>query len=271
MDPYVEAPDQWPDFHDRLAGQVSTDLNATLPAPYYARLEMRPEIGIAGHGKAVRRIVPDVAVARSPSASAGGAVAVLDAPRTTISASKTVTVQSEPIRHAYVEVRDSKRGRQLVTLIEIVSPSNIQPGEDRAAYLQKQREILDSEASLVELDLLCGGERLLSNPFLADAILRLEPVPDYLVLVNRAWQRIGADKAYQVFPILLAEPRPCVSIPLRQGQTETPLDLQYAFQRAYDSGPYRRGMVDYDAPPEPALASDWAMWAEERIRAWRGA
>ena len=33
---------------------------------------------------------------------------------------------------------------------------------DRRAYLQKQREVLDSNASLIELDLLRAGDRLLT-------------------------------------------------------------------------------------------------------------
>ena len=33
MDPYLEAPDIWPDFHDRLAEQISSELNRTLPPP----------------------------------------------------------------------------------------------------------------------------------------------------------------------------------------------------------------------------------------------
>jgi hypothetical protein len=38
MDPYLESPDIWPDFHHRFAEHVSAELNRTLPAPYYARL-----------------------------------------------------------------------------------------------------------------------------------------------------------------------------------------------------------------------------------------
>jgi hypothetical protein len=37
MDPYLEAPPIWPDFHDAVAGQIRAALNQTLRAPYYAR------------------------------------------------------------------------------------------------------------------------------------------------------------------------------------------------------------------------------------------
>src|SRR3954465_15818408 len=85
MDPYLEAPDLWPDLHDALAGEIRAALNGSLPPPYYARLEMRPEIGIVA-GPSRRRVVLDVAVVRSPAPSrgeaAGVAAAVLDSPRT---------------------------------------------------------------------------------------------------------------------------------------------------------------------------------------------
>jgi hypothetical protein len=232
MDPYLEAPDIWPDLHDALAAEIRVLLNQSLPAPYYARLEMRPE----------------------------------DGPRTEISPSVEVSITSEPIRHAYVEVRDPTRGHQLITLIEIVSPSNKCPGQDRRAYLRKQREVLDSDASLIELDLLRAGERLLTDVFLEAAITRLEPRPDYLVLVNRAWRRGDGAQAYQMFPIPLTDALPVFPVPLREGQAEVPLDLQFVFTRAYDGGPYRRGAVDYGQPPLPPLQGEVAAWAEQRLR-----
>ena len=174
---------------------------------------MRPEIGVMEPGTRPRRIVPDVAVVRPPSPSAGGAVAVLDSPRRAISPSLEVTVPSEPVRHAFVEVRDPTDGHHLITLIEIVSPSNKRRGDDRDAYFQKQREILNSDASLIELDLLRDGDRLISNPLLEEVIVGHDDAPDYLVLVNRAWKRRSAVAPYQVFRIRLAESLPCIPVP----------------------------------------------------------
>lgn len=99
MDPYLEAPDIWPDFHDALAGAIREGLNRTLPRPYYARTVMRPEIGI-----------------------------VAERPRTGVSPSVRMRVSNEPLRHHYVEIRDASHGHALVTLIEIASPSNKRPG-----------------------------------------------------------------------------------------------------------------------------------------------
>jgi hypothetical protein len=267
MDPCLEAPDIWPDFHNGLAAEIRAELNSSLPPPYFARLEMRPEIGIVEEGEHTRRIVPDVAVVRRPGPEPGASpVAVLSAPRTTISRSVEVTVCSEPIRHTYVEIRDSSRGHPLVTLIEIVGPSNKRRSPDRKAYLRKQGRGLRGGANLIEIDWLRTGERLLTGLELQACVASLQPPPDYLVLVNRSWQRAGGASAFQVFPILLAESLPCISVPLRQGQDELPLDLQFVFNRAYDSGPYRRGAVDYGQPPEPPLLPDQAAWAERWLR-----
>ena len=52
MDPYLEAPDIWPDFHHAVAGQISSELNRRLPPPGYGRLKMRPEVGNDGQEKA---------------------------------------------------------------------------------------------------------------------------------------------------------------------------------------------------------------------------
>ena len=85
---------------------------------------------------------------------------------------------------------------------------------------------------------------------------------DYLAAVNRAWQR-GAELQYQLFPVRLEESLPCITVPLRDGLAEPPLDLQYVFQLAYDGGPYTRGAVDYDRPPDPPLRLELADWMKD--------
>ena len=262
MDPYLEAPRIWPDFHHRLASELSTELNGSLPSPYYARLEMRPELGIAEEGKSRQRIIPDLTVVRHlrHQTTPGGA-AVIDRPRRDVSTSLEFVIHSDTVRHYFVEIRDPSEGHKLITLIEILSPSNKRRGPDREAYQNKQRDVLESDAHLMEIDLLRSGDRVLPDPNLTALIDQIAPPPDYLVLVNRAWRRAGG-LAYQVFPCVLREWLPCIPVPLKQDEPEVPLDLQFVFNRAYDGGPYRRGAVDYAKPPEPPLSGDDAGWAE---------
>ena len=96
---------------------------------------------------------------------------------------------NEPLRHFSVEVRDSAHGHSLVTLIEIASPTNKRSGPDQRAYEAKQQEILESDTSLVELDLLRSGRPVIGGPRAVEAIWELDPRPDYLIAINRAWQR----------------------------------------------------------------------------------
>ncbi|HUE71658.1 MAG TPA: DUF4058 family protein [Pirellulaceae bacterium] len=265
FDPYLEAPDIWPDFHYALAADLRNELNRVLPRPYYARLEMRPEIGFLEEAPVVRRVVPDVTVVKGAGAARESAVALADGPRTVVSQSVDVTVNVEPIRHSFVEILDSSRKHHLITVIEIVSPTNKRPGQDRRAYEHKQRENLDSDVSLVELDLLRSGERLCPYPALAQIVAELSPHPDYLVSVNRWWQRMGDAMDCQLFPTTIRESLPCIPIPLRREEAEPTLDLQWHFNRVYDSGPYWRGAIDYSRPPDPPLPPEDAAWAAELV------
>jgi hypothetical protein len=268
MDPYLEAHDIWPDLHQSLAGIIRDRLNHTLPRPYYARLQMRPEIGIVGDEEEPHRIVPDVAILRHrrqeatlppQKAALESAVAVLEPPRTMVSPSVRMRISDEPLRHYFVEIRDASRSHGLVTLIEIVSPANKRRGPDRRAYEEKQREVLGSDASLIEIDLLRTGTPIAGGPLLMDAVGALKPRPDYLVTVSRAWER-GPMLNVELFPVMITDPLPCIPVPLREGEAEVPLDLQYCFRLAYDGGPYARGAVDYDAAPQPPLRPELTDW-----------
>ncbi len=273
MDPYLEAPHVWPGFQHKFASELSTELNGLLPARYYAELEMRPELGIIEEDGMRQRIVPDVTVVRyprSPKEAKGEAMAVLERPRRDISYSIEMTISLSKIRHYYVEIRDSSQGHKLITLIEIVSPSNKTAGPDREAYESKQRDMLESDANLIELDFLRAGRRVLPTLELEVGIKEISPSPTYLVLVNRAWRRRDDVGAFQVFPVGLREWLPCIPVPLKQGEEEVLLDLQFVFNRAYDTGPYRRGAVDYSQPPPaPRLNPEDAAWAADLTRAWR--
>ena len=273
MDPYLEAPDIWPDFHHAFATEIRNALNRTMPQPYYARLEMRPEIGIVEE-ESSRPIVPDVAIVRTPrtkdAADREGGTALLDAPRARVSNSISVRTHDEILQHHFVEIRDASRGHALVTLIEIVSPTNKRSGEDRRAYEKKQRETLGSDTSLMEIDLLRRGESVVAVPAVRASAARSRPAPR---LPGDDQSRLAAqcaDLEYQVFPVRLEGPLPCIPVPLREGEGEPLLDLQFIFQLAYDGGPYARGAVDYEAPPEPPVRDDLKQWLNDCLEKWWG-
>lgn len=141
-------------------------LNNTLPDPYYAQLGMREELGIVGEGTP-RRIIPDVAVSGSRVRTASqhpAGTAVLEHPRSTVGSSVDVVFEFDRDEVSFVEIRDSRSNHEVITLIEILSYSNKQPGPDREKYLQQRQEILSSRTSLVEIDLLRGGDRSWHGP-----------------------------------------------------------------------------------------------------------
>jgi hypothetical protein len=272
MDPYLEAPDIWPDFHERLASIISELLNIQLPEPYYSRLQMRPEMGVILETGISRHIVPDVVVARYPILSSKPQTSpqlILTEPRTEVSQGIEIRVRTDPLHHQFVEIRDAARGHKLITLIEIVSPSNKRPGPDRRAYESKQRDVLDSDANLIEIDLLRGGQRLLPYPDLEEAIHQLRC--EYLILINRYQQRMGNWMDYTLYPISLREPLPCIPVPLAGDDPDIPLDLQIAFQDVYRRALYQR-MIDYSLPPpEPPLSDQDTIWVDTQLQAagWR--
>lgn len=271
MDPYLEGPGLWPGFPNRFAGE----LNGLLPAGYYADVDERAELGIVEEAGTLMRIVPDVLVVRGPTglrndARNGGAVALATRPRREVSPHIELESLIEPIRHLFVEIREAARGKKLITVVEILSPSNKRPGPDRDAYEARRREVLRSDANLIELDLLRGGRRVLTEPGLEATIAQFEPSPAYLVLVNRAARRTSGVGAYHIYPVGLRESLPCIAVPLKEGEDEVPLDLQYAFDRTYDTGPYQRGAVDYaESIPSPSLDEEDAAWASGLTRPWR--
>ncbi len=265
MDPYLEAPDIWPGLHHALAVGIAAELNRILPAAHYAEIRERAELGIDLDIAAISR---PIALPRDRS----GRVTVAERPRREASPHVALDDFTEPIRHLYVEVRDVSNGHKVLTVIEILSPSNKGQGNDREVYETKQREVLESDANLIELDLLRGGSRIIPDRHIKTLIERLRPSPAHVVLVNRAWRRGSGALAYHVYPVGLRDPLPCIWVPLKENEDEIPLDLQYVFDRAYDTGPYRRGAVDYAGPvPAPALAEDDAAWAAERTRPGREA
>lgn len=261
MDPFLESPAHWPDLHDRLAASISAYLNESLPRPYYAQLANREQVGVFTEDK-VRRIIPDVAIGRFERATrfetSETATAVLERPRSDLSEFEIyeVIVDRETLR--FVEVRDAKRGHEIVTVIEIISPSTKQPGRDLDDYLKKRTELLESTTSLIEIDLLRKGRRLWAGMSLEQQFQRTMRPTDYVAVVNRGWDR-PRDITYRIFRAPLQSSLPVIPVPLRQGEAEIPLDLQFVFNRAYREGPYSRS-IDYSMLQDADLPDELTDW-----------
>jgi len=136
--------------------------------------------------------------------------------------------------------------RQVIAVIELLSPSNKQPGHNREVFTEKRKQLLYADAHYVELDFLRGGPRL---P-IEDA-----PTCDYSALVCRHTLRPNAD----MWPIGLREPLPTIPLPLLPGDTEPTIDLQAVLHRVYDAAGY--AYYIHRGQPDPPLSPSDAEWA----------
>jgi uncharacterized protein DUF4058 len=234
MDPYLEGP-SWPDFHATFIVCWRKALNRILPQGYRARIDERINLIESGREPRPPRR-PDVAVVhgrkikRRPSRTTREPGVALLEP-------VTITLpQYEEARETRVEIV-GRPGNTLVTVLELLSPYNKDPGEGQGQYLLKRDEVLRQSINLVELDLLLGGNRL---PF-------SEPLPlgDYYAMIARANQRPKCD----VYAWPLFDPLPTIPIPLRNGDPDVRLELSEVFDAALDEGEYQDDLNYRLAPP----------------------
>jgi hypothetical protein len=64
----------------------------------------------------------------------------------------------------------------------------------------------------------------------------------------------------------MEERLPSIGIPLLPGDGDVPLDLQAAFDRAYDAGPYGREIDYMKDRVRPRLRPEQAEWATRLIK-----
>src|SRR4051812_24584635 len=81
-------------------------------------------------------------------------------------------------KEAFIEIRQRTDGR-LITLVEVISPSNKITAEGRRLYLERREEVRRINANTVEIDLVLQGQPLLQPTHDAP------PNWDYAVVVTR--------------------------------------------------------------------------------------
>jgi hypothetical protein len=249
MDPYVERPAIWPDFHDSLIIYIRAALQPLL-RPRYAALTQDRLFVIESD----RPIRPDVAVVRTPSPapSKGTATAVLepDAPA-------VFELWREEVREPLIHIIEPTAGNRVVTAIEILSPDDKEAGEGRASYLRKREEFWAAGTNLVEIDLLRTGEPTVRVS--AENLASLQPWR-YLVSVTRLWP-----SRQEVYAVPLQRRLPRIRIPLSGEDPDVLLDLQEVFTRCWDDSPYPE-ILRYDGPPPGRMAAEDIRWCEEVLR-----
>lgn len=243
MNPYLEQEDVWVDFHQSFIPLLRDMLTVQVRPAYLARVEEYLVIHELPEDEQRYLGRSDVSVTRSPTGDKAQTTgATLEAPAY---GRWSPTVDME--RHSYLEIRD-RHDRHLVTVLELLSPSNKRLGPDREQYLAKRRQIYASNVHLVEIDLLRGGPRLPLDDM---------PACDYCVLVSRAEERPRVG----IWPLRLREHLPVIPVPLRAPDADAQLDLQVALHRLYDAAGYEDYI--YTGSPQPPLLPDDAAWARQ--------
>lgn len=247
MNPYIERPDVWNDFHDTFIPALREMLSAQVLPRYYVRIEENLYIHEPPATERFALGKPDLSIhPGEPVGSTAGAIATA-AP---VYVGMPVVVEEE--RLPYLEIRDRAK-HEVVTVIELLRHSSKSPGgttAHREQYLAKVQRILASKTNFVEIDLLRAHPKMPWNQL---------PECDYYALVSRYAERSGEKPQAAVWPLRVRDPLPTIPIPLRVGETEPTVDLQAILHRIYDAAGY--SMFLYEADPEPRLSAADAVWA----------
>lgn len=241
MNPFLEQADTWEDFHHGFITHARDVLSSEVGANYLVKIEVRlylHELSAQERryfGRADVGVAGTTGEASSPSASSITAPVKLALPAYDVE------------RYSSLEIRD-RRNRRVVTVLELLSPTNKTPGPDRDDYLRKRNLQLEERIHLVEIDLRRGGVR----PYPPEI-----PKCDYYALVSRYYER----PTLGFWPIGLKDRLPEIPIPLSPPDPDVPLDLQALLNRVYDAARYDKYI--YGETPEPPLSPADAVWAKE--------
>jgi Protein of unknown function (DUF4058) len=250
MDPYLERHSLWKEIHTSLIVGIQRFLNPLLRPYYRVAIEQRNYLALVTPDDELVGI-PDVLIIPQgqPSNALSSSTVVADV--ATVEPLVGELPVPEEVRERYLEIRDIKT-QEIVTVIEILSPTNKITKDGRRQYEQKRSDVLSSSTNLIEIDLLREGK-----PF--DIKLPGNRSPrqsEYRIVISRAHYRPKAD----IYLFGIRNPIPNLPIPLRYGETEPLLLLNQILHTVYDEGSYDLA-IDYTKPPQPPLSAESWIWA----------
>ncbi|MEG5140867.1 MULTISPECIES: DUF4058 family protein [unclassified Microcoleus] len=238
IDPYLEHPELWPGIHHLLINQIARFLSPQLRPKYLVDVKVRiyetPD--------------DDTLLIAIPDATASN-VGFATLPTQPIKVTVPVPF---PRREGYLEIRE-RETKELITVIEILSPTNKRAGKGRKIYEEKREEILGSRTNLVEIDLLQRGQKM---PIIENIDSQ------YRILVCPENHRPFAD----LYAFNVQNPMPAFPLPLRSGDTEPTINLQELFTQIYDIASYDL-KIDYrNWEVIPPLSEADTIWTDAWLR-----
>lgn len=176
---------------------------------------------------------------------------------TAVATPVTVIKRKAPIKQRFIEIVDTMSGDRVVTVIEILSPTNKQGGSGWESYVEKQRTVLAAGASLVEIDFLRGFQW---SPVLGINQVVATRRDDCRVAVTRATS-VDETAFYQC---RLRERLPNIPIPLRATDPDLVVPLQVLMDKTVENS----GLTprQYAGRPNPPLPPGDEAWADDLLR-----
>ncbi|HYV38674.1 MAG TPA: DUF4058 family protein [Gemmataceae bacterium] len=215
MDPYLETEKIWPVFQHHLVACLYQTLLPGLVDRYRARVSQR---------------------------------------KYTAEQALFTSIIREDHEEEFIEIRQRSDSR-LITLVDIVSPTNKTTLSGRQAYLDKRREAKTTNANLVEIDLVMQGQAMLD--YSRDGL----PDWDHAVTVTRATQ----PERYEIYTATLRKKLPKFRLPLAGDDRDTVVDLQSTFNRCFDQGNFA-AQIDYLRDPQTKITDEDRRWINDMLR-----
>ena len=252
MNPFFEQ--RWRGVHSALITYLRDALQERLPPDLIAGPE--EEVVTIGAGGSPTTYRPDVPV-REPCTLKEPAVAAPAAkpPPITVTATDPIRVLLDEEIERWLEIRDAT-GR-IISVLELLSPSNKLESADRDRYLRKRRSFISGGVNFAEIDLVRQGASLF--PQAIRSLLR-EKAACYGVCIFRAERPVERE----VYPPPLRERLPVIRVPLRPTDADVVLDLQPLVDQCHERGRYH--LLDYRLNPDPPLPPEDAAWVDEILR-----
>ncbi len=215
MDPYLEDAKRWPTFHQQFISALSDALQPALSDKYRLRLGNR-------HYEIEQVLF--------------------------------TSILKEQMQEPFLEIRQKSSSDKLVTLIELISPTNRTHPEGKLRYELRRTEARNEGAHFVELDLVLQGQTCL------EAELTSLTESQYVCCVTRAARPIK----HELYGTLLTKRLPRIRLPMIADERDLVLDVQALVNRVFDR--CFDGQIDYNVDPHVPLSDADRHWMDQLLR-----
>ncbi len=162
------------------------------------------------------------------------------------------SVVREEHNEEFIEIRQRGADR-LVTLVEVVAPSNKTTAEGRQYYLDHWANSKAGGANVVEIDLVLQGQP--PRGFSPNTQVEGE----FAITISRA----NRQESLEAFNLQRALPR--FRLPLAGDDRDMVVELHVIFNRAFDLGSFSE-KIDYKIAPIPTLHDPDRQWLDTLLK-----